>query len=242
MRLDKYLTENNFYASRTRAERAIEEGLVMVNGITITKPSLDISGQDIIKSLPDPVKYVSRGALKLEAAFERYTLNVAGKICVDIGASTGGFTEVLLEHSAGKIYAVDVGKSQLHEKLVQNQNVVNLEKTDIRSLGNDFTNFFDVAVCDCSFISLKKVLPKAFEIMKNGADGIFLIKPQFETENNRKLLGKTGVVKNEKERLKIRDGIVDFANELGFQIKNVSESPIKGGDGNVEYLLYLVKN
>lgn len=242
MRLDKYLTENNYYKSRTRAERAISEGFVMINGNVVVKPSFDVCDNDLVEALPDPIEYVSRGALKLLAAFSYFDIDVNGKDCIDIGASSGGFTEILLRNGAAKVYAVDVGTGQLDPKISGDERVVNLEKTDVRKLGEDFNEKFDVCVCDCSFISLKKILPTAMNLMKRGAFGVFLIKPQFETENNRKLLGKKGVIKDEKQSQLLADGVIQFAKSIGFQIKSVSKSPVRGGDGNIEYLLYIAKS
>lgn len=246
MRLDKYLTDKGIYKSRTRAERAIYEKCVKVDGIVIEKPSFDVPEGAFVEALPDPLQYVSRGALKLEFALDYYNLDVNGMTCLDIGASTGGFTEVMLLHGAEKVYAVDVGSSQLDPKISGDVRVVNMEKTDVRDISESFFGTIDFVSCDCSFISLKMVLGTAYKLLKTGGTGVFLVKPQFEVGGNRKILGKNGVVKDEKVRQKVLSEILSFAVNLGFKpsadkSEKIPKSPILGGDGNVEYLLKLVK-
>lgn len=246
MRLDKYLTENGIYKSRTRAARAIEENCVKVNGIPVTKASFDVREGDVVDAADDPLQYVSRGALKLEHALNLYNIAATNLVCADIGASTGGFTEVLLNHGATKIFAIDVGEGQLAPSVALNPCVINMEKTDARDLPSSFDDTIDLVTCDCSFISLKLILPTALRIMKKGAHGIFLIKPQFEVGPCKAFLGKNGVVKDEKVRLSAVKDVCDFARGIGFTLaendfKKIPESPIKGGDGNVEYLLCVEK-
>lgn len=245
MRLDRYLTEKGIYKSRTRAANAIAENCVRVNGLPVTKNSYEVSENDVVDALPDPLGYVSRGALKLEFALTHYNIDVNGLTAVDIGASTGGFTEVLLCRGAKKVFSVDVGSGQLDPKIAGDPRVVSLEKTDVRSVDDGLNGTMDFACCDCSFISLKLVLPEALRLMKSGAKGIFLIKPQFEVGKIRGAIGKNGVVKDEKIRLAAVKDIVNFAESIGFHVtgtdEKIPESPIKGGDGNVEYLMCAIK-
>jgi len=240
MRLDLYLTENGKYASRTRAERAVKAGCVKVNGRTETRCSAEVSDADEIACLPDPLKYVSRGGLKLEFALDHFGVDVEGKTAIDVGASTGGFTQVLLERGAANVLAVDVGRDQLDPSLKSDRRVTSLEKTDVRSLDPETTGLFDILTCDCSFISLKEILPAAGRLMKSSSKGIFLIKPQFEV--GRAKVGKKGVVKDKSAREKSVAVIIEAAEALGFRAsKPAVESPITGGDGNVEYLVLLEK-
>ena len=238
MRLDVYLAEKGIYASRTRAERAVKEGCVCVNGKVETKPSFEIREEDILECLPDPLSYVSRGALKLDFALRHFGIDVAGKKAIDVGSSTGGFTEVLLERGAMHVTAVDVGKDQLDPKLASNANVTSLEKTDVRTLDPANIGKFAVLTCDCSFISLREILPACAALIEPGGIGVFLIKPQFEA--GRKAVGK-GVVKDKKIREKCVADVTAFAESLGLsKLGEPVESPVTGGDGNVEYLAAFV--
>ncbi len=243
MRLDLFLTEKGIYDSRTRARRAIEEGCVRVNGVTVKKPALDVTTDDNIAASEDPVPYVSRGALKLKHALEHFNIDIKGLVAVDIGASTGGFTEIMLLGGAEKVYAVDVGRSQLAGKLLTDRRVVNMEQTDIRSLaadGSEYEDFFQFAACDASFISLRMILPSAAKILKQGALGVFLIKPQFEV--GKRFVGKGGIVKDKKAIDEAVEGVVLFAAACGFTLaKKIIPSPITGGDGNHEFLTVLKK-
>ncbi|MBP5313286.1 MAG: TlyA family RNA methyltransferase [Clostridia bacterium] len=240
MRLDLYLTEKEIYASRTRAERAVKAGCVKVNGATVTKCSAEVSDGDQIECLPDPLRYVSRGALKLEFALDHFGVDVKNKRAVDVGASTGGFTQVLLEKGAASVTAVDVGTGQLDPLLKNDGRVTSLEKTDVRTLDPERTGRFDVLTCDCSFISLKDVLPACGRLMNEGAYGIFLVKPQFEVGPGK--IGKNGIVKDPAARRKCVREVTDLAERMGLIAKGpAAESPVAGGDGNVEYLLVLEK-
>lgn len=174
MRLDIYLTENKIYGSRTRARRAVEAGCVSVNGMTVMKASYDVTKSDVVSADSDPVPYVSRGAFKLLHGLEMFSVNIDGAVALDVGASTGGFTEVMLKRGAARVYAVDVGRGQLDAGLAADPRVVNMEATDIRSLtGRGFENFFDFTACDASFISLTYILPVCAGLMKEGADRHF---------------------------------------------------------------------
>ncbi len=228
-RADKFLAER--FGSREKAARAIKEGLVEVGGRKI-KPSELISEDDEITVLPHK-SHVGRGALKLEGAFERFGFEVKGKVCMDIGASTGGFTEVLLEHGAARVYAVDVGQGQLAQSLANDPRVVNLEKTDIRTLAplEQKAEFF---TADVSFISLKQVIPSV--LTHCAPEGLVLIKPQFEYG---RFPGKNGLLKDKKAHAEILKSMAVFLDQCGAGIAAIAESPITGGDGNREYIAYL---
>ena len=235
MRLDVFLANKGIYSSRTRAARAVAEGLVSIDGKTETKSAREVSGTENIVCLPDPVAYVSRGALKLEYALDTFGIDVAGKRAIDVGASTGGFTEVLLKKGALSVTAVDVGSGQLHPRIAADERVTVLEKTDVRTLDPSSVGRFGILTCDCSFISLKAVLPHCARLMDQGAAGIFLIKPQFEVGKGK--LGKGGVVKDPRLRDNAVSEVIAAAQKEGLeQVGSAAESPIRGGDGNVEYL------
>lgn len=238
-RLDIELVSKGFARSRERAKEMIKNGNVIVNGKKISKPSFVVSENDILESYEDEI-YVGRGALKLEKAANDFSIDFSGKICIDIGASTGGFTDYMLQNGASKVFAVDVGHGQLAESLRKDSRVVNVEGTDIRELTVDFFGVeADFICCDVSFISLKKILPKIFELMKNNAVAVALIKPQFEA--GRSDIGKHGIVKDRKVHERVLDEIDDFANLSGFYPEQYTFSPIKGGSGNIEYLVKLCK-
>lgn len=225
-----------FDMSRQKAKELIEAGNALVDGRICEKPSKEISdGAEI--TLKKTHEYISRGGLKLKGAIEAFGIDAENKVCIDIGASTGGFTDCLLQHGAKKVYAVDVGTAQLHEKLKNDSRVISLEKTDIREVTPETLGERpELAVCDVSFISLKHVLPSAAALCKRG---VFLIKPQFELDKG--ALNKQGVVKKEKDREKAISLVKSYAIEAGFEIKNIAVSPITGKEGNTEYLIYLEK-
>lgn len=234
MRLDAYLADNNIYDSRTRAARAIKEGCVCVNGVVVTKTSYDVCPEkDDISCGEDPVPYVGRGALKLEHAVKNFEIDIKSKKAVDIGASTGGFTQVLLQHGAEYVAAVDVGHGQLAEIIKNDQRVESFEGTDIR----DFIQgegTYDIAVTDVSFISLKLIVPHIYRLLAVGGVAVVLIKPQFEV--GRKFLNKKGVVKDIKTAIRAVDDVSEFMKSIGFEILGKCESPVKGGDGNTEFI------
>ena len=239
-RLDVYLTEHHMYTSRERARRAIQEGLVSVNGQAVTKAAFDVSEDDRIQAAADPVPFVSRGGLKLEGAFACYPMDVTGLTCLDVGASTGGFTQVLLERGAATVTAVDVGHGQLAAALQKDCRVTNLEGTDIRNLSLDlYAKTFDFVSIDVSFISLTHVLPAVYGYMKPGGICVALVKPQFEL--GRKALNKKGIVKDKKLLPKAVETVSDCAEAVGFHIEKSLPSPIRGGDGNTEFLIILTK-
>lgn len=237
MRLDLFLTENGYADSRQRAKLLITEGLVSVNGKVISKASLDVSEADSIAVGNDPIGYVSRGALKLKAAFENFGFDIEGRIAIDVGASTGGFTEFLLEHGAKKVYAVDSGSNQLAEKLRNDPRVVSMEKYNARNLlQSDFETEIDIAVMDVSFISQTLIIPSLAGVLASGSVFVSLVKPQFEA--GRAAIGKGGIVKNPVSRAMSVKKVIDCAKENGFALCGLCVSPIKGGDGNTEYLAY----
>lgn len=237
-RIDIALTERHLCQSRSRAKLLIKEGRVKLNQQICTKPSVLVSEQDILEV--DDLLYVGRGGLKLEGALKKFPICLAGRVCLDIGASTGGFTDCMLRNGAELVYAVDVGHEQLAESLKQNQKVINLENTDIRSLQQaDLIQIPDFCSIDVSFISLKHVLPSAYMLLSDEAECIALVKPQFEA--GKKALNKQGIVRSEKIREQVLKEILAFAVQTGFTVSDFCTSPIQGGSGNTEYLIYLHK-
>lgn len=235
MRLDVYLTENGFADSRQRAKTMIAGGCVTVNGNPAVKPSADVREGDLVAVSGDPIGYVSRGALKLKAAFETFGLSADGMTAADIGASTGGFTEYLLEQGAARVYAVDSGTDQLAAKLRTDARVVSMEKYNARNLAaEDFDGGVDLAVMDVSFISQTLILPALVGILKEQALFVGLIKPQFEA--GRDAVGKGGIVKNPVSRAMAIKKVIDCAAVNGLAFCGLTVSPILGGDGNTEYL------
>ena len=240
MRLDVYLTENRICKSRAAAQSLIKNGGVTVNGKAVTKNSVEVSENDIVSVIEQKqLKYVGRGGLKLERALELWRFDLNGALCVDIGASTGGFTDCMLQNGARKVYAVDVGHDQLDGKLRADSRVVSLEQTDIRDFSLPENEQADFIGTDVSFISLKMIFPHIFRLLKSGGYAVTLIKPQFEA--GRKNLSKKGIVRDEKVRLSIVENIKNCALQCGFEIIGTEVSPITGGDGNTEYLLALRK-
>lgn len=237
MRLDVFLCEKKLCKSRSAAQSLIKSGGVFVNG-KAAKSSLDVSDTDDIAITGEQPRYVGRGGQKLERALELWGFELHGSVCVDIGASTGGFTDCMLQNGAKRVFAVDVGRDQLAEKLRADSRVVSLEQTDIRdfSLPEVAADFIGA---DVSFISLKLVLPHIYRLLKYGGEAVALIKPQFEV--GRSNLGKKGIVRSESARLKSVKEIGEFAVLCGFSVIGTEQSPITGGDGNVEYLLALGK-
>lgn len=236
MRLDVYLTENGMCKSRTAAQALIKSGGVSLNGKACSKPSQEVTEADSVEITAEQLRYAGRGGLKLEAALEQFQLDITGAECIDIGSSTGGFTDCMLQHGAAKVYAVDVGRDQLVDFLRSDPRVISMEQTDIRTADLPQVDFIGT---DVSFISLKLILPHIFRLLKSGGRAAVLIKPQFEA--GRANLSKKGVVRDERVRLRIRDEIAEFARGCGFTVAGMAVSPITGGDGNVEYLMCLEK-
>lgn len=239
-RLDSILVTKGYFKSRAKAKYAIDSGNIYVNNIQITKSSKLISEEDNIEVRGETLKYVSRGGLKLEKAVNVFEINLNNKICMDIGASTGGFTDVMLQNGAKKVYSVDVGHDQLDEKLINNEKVINLEGTNIKDIDVKDFNAIDFISTDVSFISILQVIPKIYELLKIKGNAVILIKPQFEV--GKQNLNKNGVVKDIKIHKKILESIIEQINNIGFEILNLDYSPIKGPAGNIEYLLYIEKN
>lgn len=239
-RLDVLLTERGFFDSREKAKAVIMAGEVFVNGQREDKAGSKFDREAEIEVKGKVLKYVSRGGLKLEKAVEVYGLNLDGKICIDIGSSTGGFTDCMLQNGAIKVYAIDVGTNQLAWKLREDERVVFMEKTNIRYVTEgQISEKADFASVDVSFISLTKVLPVAVNLLKDDAHMVCLIKPQFEA--GREKVGKKGVVRDFTVHREVMELITNFAVELNFLIKGLTFSPVKGPEGNIEYLIYMQK-
>lgn len=231
------MVERSMVKSRNVAQQLIKDGIVYINGNKADKASLSVSGEDVIEIRGELPKFVGRGGYKLEAALNRFDIALEGMVCVDVGASTGGFTDCMLQNGASLVYAVDVGTNQLDSTLRADSRVVSLENTDIRAARNFIKEKADFIGADVSFISLKLVLPEIRELLKEQGQAVVLIKPQFEV--GKKGLGKNGIVKKPALREKTVEDIKSFAAALGFKVLGVVQSPITGGDGNIEYLMYL---
>lgn len=240
MRLDIYLSENKIVKSRELAKKMISEGGVSVNGTVVTKPSRDISDCDSVELVKELPLYVGRGGLKLEKALTCFKIDLSGLVCMDIGASTGGFTDCMLQRGAKYVYAVDVGHGQLDEKLSSDKRVKNMEGVNIKDVSpSDFPKRIDFIGTDVSFISLTKVIPKIHELLTEGGGAVMLIKPQFEC--GRADIGKNGIVRSEKAHLRAVRDIIACCEECGIGVQGLDYSPIKGGEGNIEFLIYAVK-
>jgi len=240
VRIDQLLVARGVFDSRARARAAIEAGLVKADGRTVAKPSEKVA-EDAVIEAEAAHRWVGRGALKLERALELWPVAVEGRVVLDVGASTGGFTEVCLDRGAARVFAVDVGTGQLHPTVAADPRVVNLEKTDARDLTPQLiAEAPSLIVCDASFISLLKVLPVALELAASGADLITLVKPQFEAEGP-KAVGKKGVVKDPEAHAAAVTRVRDWLEAGGWRVREVADSPITGGDGNVEFLLWAQK-
>lgn len=238
MRFDVYLVENGFYESRNKSSAAIKNGYFSVNGALILKPSYDVSQADTVVLLKQKKNYVARSAHKLLTACKQFDLSFKNKTVADLGASTGGFCQVLLEKGAAKIYAVDIGTAQLHPIIKEDTRIVNMEHTNARYLkADDFDCKIDAITADLSFISIKAILPAISSVLNEGGFAIVLVKPQFEA--GPAYLNKSGVVADRKIHLRVLKDVVAFAQELGFGVKGVAFSGLAGESGNREYLLHL---
>lgn len=239
-RLDLLLVEQGHFDSREKAKRAIMAGIISVNGQMVDKAGADVPADGMITIKENPNKYVSRGGLKLEKAMMTYGIDLDQKVCMDIGASTGGFTDCMLKSGASKVYSVDVGYGQLDYSLRSHPKVVNMERTNIRHVTlEQIGTSLDFVSIDVSFISLKLVLPVAYQLMADSSEIVFLIKPQFEA--GREQVGKHGVVREEKVHVQVLKEVTNCARELGFHLKALTFSPIKGPKGNIEFLCYAQK-
>lgn len=237
VRLDHLLVVRGLAESRARAKAAIEAGGVTVDGVPAKAASQQVA-DDAAVDYVEAHRFVGRGALKLDHALNLWPLAVAGRTALDVGASTGGFTEVLLERGAAKVFAIDVGQGQLHPRLAADPRVVNLERTDARDLdASIIAEPVDLIVCDASFIGLAKVLPAALSLAAPGADLATLVKPQFEMDR-RADVGRGGVVRDAQAREAALTRVVAWLEDLGWRVRATADSPIVGGDGNREYLLW----
>ena len=241
MRLDLFLTKNGFSESRNKAAALINDGSVIVNGKRITKTSFNVQDSDIVEIISNQKMYVARSAAKLLTAIDKFGLSFKDKTVVDLGASTGGFCEVMLENGAKRIYAVDIGTNQLHPKIKNDPRVVNKENTNARYVtAADFDSEIDIITCDLSFISLKNILGSAMCTLKQGGEFICLIKPQFEAGPGN--IGKNGVVKDTSIHIKVIRDISEYAFSIGFEICDIVFSGLAGESGNREFLMYLKKS
>jgi 23S rRNA (cytidine1920-2'-O)/16S rRNA (cytidine1409-2'-O)-methyltransferase len=236
MRADVFLVENGFAKSRSEAQVAIREGLVRVNGAVVGKPSQAVPASAAIE-YEKPHPFVSRGGVKLTAALDHFGLSPQGRVCLDLGASTGGFTQVLLQRSAARVYAMDVGHGQMEPELGQDPRLVLRDGINARDLTPvDLPEAITAITADLSFISLKLALPPALSLASEGAWAVLLVKPQFEV--GRGAVGKGGIVRDKAVREAAVAGIAEFiAAQAGWRVPGYIESPLEGGDGNIEYLL-----
>lgn len=240
-RLDVLLVKRNLAESREKAKALIMSGIVYVNGQKEDKAGTTFEETAPIEVRGSTLKYVSRGGLKLEKAMDCFGVRLDGKICMDVGASTGGFTDCMLQNGAVKVYSVDVGHGQLAWKLRNDERVVCMEKTNIRYVTpEDIADPIGFASIDVSFISLTKVLGPVKALLEDNGQIVCLIKPQFEA--GREKVGKKGVVREPAVHLEVIDMVIDYALSIGFEALNLAFSPIKGPEGNIEYLLYLQKH
>lgn len=240
IRLDQLVFDLGLTESREKAKTTIMSGLVFVDGQRADKPGMQVAPDASVEVKGSALPYVSRGGFKLEKALKVFPINPAGKICMDCGASTGGFTDVLLKNGAARVYSIDVGYGQLAWSLRQDERVVNMERTNIRYISSEqVPEPIDIAVMDLSFISIKLVLPAVCALLKEGADIMCLIKPQFEA--GREDVGKKGVVRDKAVHLSVIESVLQFAASAGLTVIGLDYSPIKGPEGNREYLCYMKK-
>ncbi len=237
-RLDVYLVDKGLVESREKGKAMIMAGVVFVDNQKVDKAGFQVKDGMNVEVRGETLKYVSRGGLKLEKAMENFDITLQGKICADIGASTGGFTDCMLQNGATKVFAVDVGYGQLAWKLRTDEKVINLERTNFRYCTKEqIPDDLDFASVDVSFISLTKILPVFKTLMKLDGECVCLIKPQFEAGKEK--VGKKGVVREASTHLEVVEKIKDFSLEIGFSVLNLEFSPIKGPQGNIEYLIHL---
>ena len=241
IRLDVALVEAGLAQSREKAKAYIMSGIVYVNNQKADKAGVNIKKDDIIEVRGATLKYVSRGGLKLEKAMQNFDIVLQDKICADIGASTGGFTDCMLQNGAAKVYAIDVGYGQLAWKLRTDERVINLERTNFRYVTSEqIPDMLEFASVDVSFISLSIILPVMHTLLKDGAEAVCLIKPQFEAGKDK--VGKKGVVRDKNVHLEVIEKIFGVIINTGFSILHLDYSPIKGPEGNIEYLVHIIKS
>ena len=240
-RLDAALVAMSLAKSRERAKELIKNGCVSVNGRTASKPSDTVdTAADTIEVTADTDTYVGRGGLKLERALSYWNINVQGLACLDIGASTGGFTDCLIRNGAAKVYAVDVGHGQLAQSLLSDNRVISMEGTNIRNADEGLFKDVSFVCMDVSFISSTLIFDKISRILVNGGSGVSLVKPQFEA--GRENIGKNGIVKSKKVHENVLISVTDACADAGLYPYEIIPSPVKGGDGNIEYLLRFFKD
>lgn len=240
-RLDIVLVNNGYFQSREKAKSAVMAGIVYVNGQRVDKAGTGVNEDAEIYVKEDMCPYVSRGGLKLKKAIETFDINLENLICVDIGASTGGFTDCMLKSGASKVYAIDVGYGQLDWKLRNDIRVVNMEKTNIRYLESEkIIDKIDFISIDVSFISLKLVLPVASQLLSDDGNLVCLVKPQFEA--GREQVGKNGIVRDEAVHIEVIENVIKYGENCGLFVQGLSFSPMTGAKGNIEYLLHLNKD
>ena len=238
VRLDQLVFERGLTDSRERAKTTIMSGVVFVNGQRMDKPGTPVASDASVEIHGETLPFVSRGGYKLDKALKVFPVDPSGKVCIDCGASTGGFTDVLLQHGAARVYAVDVGYGQLAWKLRTDERVVNIERTNLRYISEaEIPEPLDLAVMDVSFISIRLVLPAVQQLLKDGADLICLIKPQFEA--GREAVGKKGVVRDPSVHKEVILQLLDFAASRSLRVEGLDYSPIKGPEGNIEYICHM---
>ena len=240
-RLDVLLVQKGFTESREKAKRIIMTGVVFVDGQRVDKAGAQVPEDADIEVKGSLCPYVSRGGMKLAKAVEKFDIDLKGKNCVDMGASTGGFTDCMLQNGAEKVYSIDVGYGQLDWKLRTDKRVVNIEKTNIRYLDRALiSDIIDFVSIDVSFISLTLILPVAYDVMRAGGEIVCLVKPQFEA--GREQVGKKGIVKDKSVHREVIIKVASFSKQLGFAVNGITFSPMTGTKGNVEYLLFMSKS
>ena len=240
-RLDVAVFEQGYAPSREKAKALIMAGIVYVNNQKVDKAGFELKEGDVLEVRGNTLQYVSRGGLKLEKAMQEFPITLEGKVCMDVGASTGGFTDCMLQNGAVKVYSVDVGYGQLAWKLRIDERVVNLERTNFRyATREQIPDEIDFASVDVSFISLKHILPNLNTLLAPDGQAVCLIKPQFEAGKEK--VGKKGVVRDLNVHLEVVENVINLAVENGFSVMGLQFSPIKGPEGNIEYLIYLNKS
>lgn len=239
MRLDNVLVSDGFFETRTKAQGAIKDGIIEVNGKLVTKPSFDVPNEYKIKVIGETLSYVSRGGLKLEKAIDVFGIDLAGRTMLDIGSSTGGFTDCALQNNCAHVIAVDVGSDQMAKKLREDDRVSLYENTDFRTLDKDVLDAADFASIDVSFISVTKIID-VFRSLDNLKEVVCLIKPQFEC--GKEIADKyKGIIKDKNVHRSVIDHVISAFNNVGYYAKGLTVSPIKGGSGNTEYLAHFFK-
>lgn len=237
-RIDKLLVEKGMVESRERAKALIMEGNILVNRMPVTKSGTMVDTSAAVELKDNGNPYVSRGGLKLKAAIEHFHIKLKGIIAMDVGSSTGGFTDCMLKEGAGKVYCIDVGYGQLAWQLRNDPRIVLLERTNIRHLEKDkIPEIIGLATIDASFISLQKVIPKVLEFLQPGGEVLALVKPQFEVGKGE--VGKGGIVREDAKRMGAVNSVKAFAEETGLSIIGLFQSPVKGQKGNIEYFIYM---